>query len=61
MSENGSQREECLYCHNNNLVFADGACPVCGAWKVQPEEAREAKEAHFFWEKFDPDYLPAYP
>lgn len=61
MSENGGPREECLYCHSNNLAIADRACPVCGAWKARPLEAKEQKEDNFFWEKFDPDFLPAYP
>ncbi len=61
MSENGGAREECLYCHSNNLTMSDRPCPVCGAWKAQPEEAKEAKEAYFFTDKFDSDFLPAYP
>ncbi len=59
MSGNGASREECLYCHNNSAP-ADRACPVCGAWKVKQEEDQE-KEFHFFAEKFDPDFLAAYP
>lgn len=61
MSVNGGQREECLYCHGNKLGIGDRPCPVCGTWKVQPQEAKEEKEGYFFWEKADPDYLAAYP
>ena len=61
MSQNGGAREECLYCHGNKLRIADRPCPVCGAWKVQPKEAKEEKEDYFFGAKFDPDFYPAYP
>lgn len=61
MPENGGSREECLYCHSNNLGIADRPCPVCGAWKVQSKEAKKEEEDYFFWEKIDPDYLAVYP
>lgn len=59
MSENGAQREECLYCHNN-LAIADYACPVCSAWKAQDARAKKGWEV-LFMEKIYPDFVPAYP
>lgn len=61
MSENGSLREECLYCHSDELGFANCPCPVCCAWKLPPKEVKEEEEDYFFWTKIDPDFLPAYP
>jgi hypothetical protein len=61
MSENGSPREECLYCHSNNLGIADRPCPVCGTWKERPQEAKEEREEYFFGLKIDPHFYPAYP